>query len=330
MTHMASLAARLLGRDLTILGLRDWRQRNPFEKLAAGIPRRRGSETCLLICPTPGALWALTGVDGWRRNFGTVAAWVIDSFWIDRIPWLVRRSGPIDTFFVTNMEEIEPWEAATRRPCHWLPWGTDALGLGSAASDRPVDVLRVGRQPPAWDDDGETGEACRSAGITFEGRPPAGGDPAQNMRMLTGRLAQAKFTLAFSNRVNPRAYTHPTREYVTARWVDGLASGATIAGVHPDTETVRNLLWPEGLLDLDPSDRGGGVARIAEAVRRWNPGVARWNNLLALERLDWRWRFERIATTLGGSYPALDSELGRLREAIAERRANLVRAGSTC
>ena len=56
-------------------------------------------------------------------------------------------------------------------------------------------------------------------------------------------LGQAKFALAFSNAVSGADYTHPTREYVTARWTDPVnrkkmsAVGASGAGA-PDRAAV--------------------------------------------------------------------------------------------
>jgi hypothetical protein len=325
-SHMARLAGRLLGVEPLVLGPGQGRP-GIARKLASAIPRRRGEESCLLICPNPSALWSLLSVEGWRSRFDGVFAWVIDSFWVEWLPWMVRNGGPIDAFFVTNKEELDVWEARTKRPCHWLPWGTDALDLGAPGADRPVDLLRVGRQPAAWNGDDETREACRRAGLAFEGRPPGSDDASDNERMLMRRFATTKFTLSFSNSVNPTNYTHPTREYVTARWVDALASGACVAGVHPRTETVRDLLWPEGLLEIDAVDRDAGIAMLVEAARRWEPRTAQRNHLLALERLDWRWRFEKLASAMGGSFPVLEAELARLRRTIQERGGPAVSPG---
>jgi hypothetical protein len=292
-------------------------------KALSSIPRRRGGETCLLVCPTPPALWMLLQVEGWRHRFDRIVAWVIDSYWLEWMPWLVRRRGPIDAFFVTNREEVELWARKTRRPCHWLPWGTDALGLGSRGRDRPIDLIRVGRQPPQWDRDTATAEACSQLGLTFEGRPPGLEDPTDNMRMLMGRFGRAKFSLCFSNRVNPTNYTHPSREYVTARWLDALAAGSTPTGVHPRSETARALLRPGGVLELGSTERDLGLGAVAEAARTWDPEVAERNNQWALQHLDWRLRFEAIARVLGTQFPALDRELAQLRGAVDGRRQGL-------
>ena len=286
-------------------------------KLALLAPRRRGQESCLLVCPHPQALWMVLAVEGWRRRFDRIAAWVIDSFWAEEIPWAIRRSEVIDEYFVTNLEEVELWARLTRKPCRWLPWGTDALGLGQGGPARPVDLLRLGRQPDAWERDEETAGACDRHGLTFAGRPPGQEDQGDNERMLMRRLAGTKYVLCFTNRVNQAGYTHPTREYITGRWVDALGGGACVAGVHPRTETVRRLLWPEGLLELGTTDRERGLAAIASAARGWAPEQAALNHRRALERLDWRHRFADLAAALGGPGPRLTAELARLRQAVA-------------
>jgi hypothetical protein len=62
--------------------------------------------------------------------------------------------------------------------------------------------------------------------------------------MLDLALARAKFVLAFSNRVHQAGYTHPEREYLTARWVDSLAHGAVIAGIAPQSRPPMFCFGP--------------------------------------------------------------------------------------
>jgi hypothetical protein len=129
-------------------------------------------------------------------------------------------------------------------------------------------------------------------------------------------LGQVKLTLAFSNRVSPSGATHPHREYITGRWTDALSGGAVVAGIPPKSESVRQLLWPEALLDLGTVEQGEGLESIAHAVRHWVPETARRNYLRSLERLDWRWRFKKIAEVLDLPPSRLDEELMGLREIL--------------
>jgi hypothetical protein len=53
-------------------------------------------ETCLLVCNGPRDLLAILNIENWRKRFRHMAAWVIDSFWLDHIPRAIRlHSGPV-------------------------------------------------------------------------------------------------------------------------------------------------------------------------------------------------------------------------------------------
>ncbi len=311
---MVHLAAELLEAELVEV---DGDKRvGPVARLAPLAPRRRGAEACLVVAAEPRNLWAIVRAEHWWRGYGYVAAWVIDAFWDDRIPFPARKKGHFDHIFVTEQEVVGPWQATTGTPTSWLAFGADVLDMGSGATDRPVDLQRFGRMPGPWDDDEAAGAACAAVGLHFEGRPPFLRDARANQQEVMARFARAKFTLSFTNRVSPAPYTHPTREYLTGRWTDALASGATVAGIPPDCASARELLWPGATLDLGTVDRAQGTNRVRQAVAEWRPERARLNYLRALERLDWRWRFRQLAATIGAPAPRLDAELGRLADAI--------------
>jgi hypothetical protein len=314
--YMARLAAHLFDAELVVVP----KQRPTLlSKLGGLLPRTRTGDACVLICPAPSDLVSILLADGWRRSYGRLIAWVFDSFWVDRIPRLVRFTRHFDHVFVTEQEDIAEWRRVLRVPVDCLPWGTDALNLGSANPDRPLDLVRVGRQPSEWEDDAVNARACASRGLHFEGRPPAMDDAGDNERLLTRKFSETKFTLSFSNAVNPTIYTHPKREYMTGRWTDALAAGATVAGIPPRGETVRSVLWDEALLELDTVEREAGLDAIARAVREWTPLRAAINQQRALERLDWRWRLKDLAAALGMTFPKLQAELAQVEGRMASR-----------
>src|SRR5262249_21309912 len=150
-----------------------------------------------------------------------------------------------------------------------------------------------------WENDESTARKCDTMQLRFKGRPPYFIDENENERMLMNMLGQTKFTLSFSNLVSPSTQTHPNREYLTARWTDALSAGATVAGIPPKSDSVKALLWEGALLDLGTVDRVEGIAIVASAVRNWTPHRAKQNHLRSLELLDWRWRYERLASALG-------------------------------
>lgn len=307
--HMARLAAELLEGQLIVL---EPRALAKLEKLESLLPRRRSGLPCLLICASPGDLSSIFLIEKWRKRYGRLVAWVFDSFWLNLIPRFATLSGAFDHVFVTELEDIDAWRKRLAVPIEWLPWGSDVLRLGSANPCRPLDLLRIGRQPREWDDDDSTSAACEARGLSFEGRPPTCADATQNERSLMAIESTTKFILAFSNRVNPDINTHPRREYITGRWTDALAAGAIVAGVPPHSRSVQSLLWEEAQVDLGTVNRAKGVDVIARAVSEWSPERARLNYVRALARLDWRWRFKRLAAALDVRAPALENELKNL------------------
>jgi hypothetical protein len=138
-----------------------------------------------------------------------------------------------NAMFVTEREDLNTWHRMMYAPADWLPWGSDVLNLGSPYLVRKIDLLRFGRQPRNWDDDLINAQLCQSSGLEFHGRPQSLGDATDNQRGLMELLSKQKFGSALSNRVSPGTQTRPTREYITGRWTDPLASGATVAGVPP-------------------------------------------------------------------------------------------------
>ncbi len=314
-THMVRLLAELLEAELVVVPLR--RPGNAWRRLASRGPRRRGRGTCLVVAAEPRHLNTALDRSYWLRGYEQVAGWVIDSFWVDRIPFGVRRRDHFDQLFVTDKEVVADWAAASGGPVTWLPWGSDVLGHGSGTGERPVDLQRVGRQPQNWEDDERTRRACEAAGIRFEGRPPIEAEATANVASLMGALSRSKFALAFSNAVSPAPYTHPTREYLTGRWTDSVASGAVVAGIAPRSAATEELLWPGATLELETTDLEEGIEQVADAVRAWSPQVAEDNHRQALRRLDWRWRFEALAAALGVESDRLASDIETMEARLA-------------
>ena len=314
--HMVRLAAELMEGQLLLLPRRE---SAAIEKVA-GILRRRsrsGTDQCLLVCPSPSALRSFLQMDGWRVRFETVVAWVFDSFWCESIPRSAVLRRHFDRIFVTEIEDLQRWRSVTGVEVDWLPWGSDVLRLGSDGSTRDIDLLRLGRQPPAWDDDEATRRACQERGVVFHGRPEARDDASENEALVMRTCARAKFTLSFSNSVSPGVQTHPTRQYITARWVDALGAGATVAGVPPATPVVDSLFWPGALLELPGVGLEPGLSTLENAIRSWSPMQAIVNHRFALQRLDWRWRFKTLAAALGRSPEALSREIDHLGRRVA-------------
>ena len=241
--HMARLAAALLNGKLVAVPSG---HPTTIDKLSGiFLPRKRSRSSCLLICPSPADLSTILLVPNWRQTFSRVVVWVFDSFWTNWIPPWARATRIFDHVFVTEREDLNTWRRKIHAPVDWLPWGSDVLNLGSSNRLRQIDLLRFGRQPKEWDDDLANGRVCQASGIKFHGRPQSFSDATDNERGLMGMLSKTKFTWPSLNRACPNPQTHPKREYITGRWTDSLAAGATVAGISPRSESVQSLLWPE-------------------------------------------------------------------------------------
>lgn len=247
-----------------------------------------------------------------RAGYRMVAVWIVDSFW-DENPLRRADFAGIDLICITRADEIEYYRRHLGDRVLALNWGADVLGRGSAGGARPVDLLRVGRQPPAWDDDQQTARLAAGLGLNFAGRPPLYVDPAENQHRLMAAYAGAKYIVAHSNLAAPDYYTHKTKEYVTGRWTDALANGATVAGVQPKADdSFRRLFWPGATLDFDRIDLRHNLEAVAEAVAGWTPAQARHNHLMALERLDWRHGLKQISDRISVRSEALEADLAEI------------------
>jgi hypothetical protein len=296
----------------------------PREHYALHWPRMRRGDEILVIAAHPGHLQEITKNAGWwLRGHRTVAAWVIDSFWSLRIPGIALDAGHFDHFFITDAELVDHYRDRTGAPTTFLPVGTDALRRGNDGPVRPVDLQRIGREPEEWSDDALVAADALLLGVTYGGSPAFHEDAAASQLSVHEAMSQAKFTLAFSNRVNPMGYTHPDREYITSRWFDALANGASVAGEVPRCHAAKDLLWPEATLDLGTTNRDEGLRAVKTAVDAWSPAAARLNHLRSLERLDWRWRIDELASTLGWRTASLERELTVLRERIGDLTAGV-------
>lgn len=310
-TYMAHLCAELFEAELIVL--RHESKPSTIDKILALFPRVRGQETCLAIAGDPLQLRWLLQLRQWRRHFKHIGAWIIDSPRADAIPRVVRYGKIFDQFFVTTDEDVQIWRNITGRPTTCVPWGSDVLRLGSSNSIRYYDLMRVGRQPPEWDDDQKTSQTAEHYNLRFHGRPAILANPMANQRTLMQLYANTKFVLAFSNTVDRTTYTHPNRSYITARWTDALAAGATVVGILPDCQTARRLLWAGATIDLGSTDRQENFGKLSRAAAVWTPHRAAQNHLLAAKHLDWRWRFNVIASALQQTPMRLASELDQLR-----------------
>lgn len=312
---LVRLSTRLLGANLIVI--RDPGEASLPKRLSAYIPRtRRRGRTLIVIAANPAILAHASRLAHWIPGYEKTAAWIIDSFWTERIARFARTAKHFDAFFITDPYLSGVWESLTNVGTTVLPWGADTLDTPDRGGHRTTDFLRLGRQPPAWDNDEETQRAAESIGLKFSGRPAFSSNPHQNKKNIFDALLDAKFVLAFNNITNPTCYTHPSRDYVTARWTDALAAGATVIGTAPSTASI--LFWPGATKDIAHDSLNDGIQTVASLVEKWTPRDAVHNQRMARETLDWRYRLATMCRALELPIPLqLTHELSSLANKVA-------------
>ena len=207
-----------------------------------GPRRRRGRDMCLVVAPAPAHLDTLMHGDYWRRGYRHVAGGLGDRQLLDR-PDPVRRPAPRP--LRPNLSSPTRRSSENGRPRPDFPsvgfpggptscgsaerGGATARSTSSASAASP----RAGRTT--------TRPAAR---LRLRACGSGGGHRCTTMRRRTrGRswapCRRPSSSSAFSNAVSPAPYTHPSREYLTGRWTDSLASGATTAGITPRWRSDR-------------------------------------------------------------------------------------------
>lgn len=320
--HMVDLACRLLNAQLCDLSTASLSRLTRMRTTLLA-PPQGGVGGDIFILRNPAEMIKVLGHPAFQDKRAFRAIWIIDSFWTHNLVKPVRRLlSYFDVVGYTRQGDAEIYRHLCGDRAVFLGWGTDALDLGQDGGERRWDILRVGRQPPAWDDDTRSEEVFSTHGLRFHGRPPYNADPAsQHRNLMQNWYAHTKLLIAHSNLAAPAPYTHPTKEYITARWTDALACGAVVAGVQP-AQDLTLIDWPGAILHFDNTDLEHSLGPILEALQAWTPQVSANNRLEALRRLDWRWRISKLADHLGCSTENLKREIQRLDAEIARQEHN--------
>lgn len=315
-TNMAGLAGTVFGTEPQFIY--PVRAYGRLRKATSLIPQRRsGDRALLLIASHPGDLLMLARLGMVLGQYSRVGAWIFDSFWADRIPLFARRKPRIDHVWVTDREFVDQYRDAMGVPVSWLPWGTDALASWKGRHDatRSVDVLRLGRQPHAWDDDHANERVLRQRSLTYAGRFPDITDGDTNQQHVRTLLNDSKVVLASGNRASPGPYTHPSAEYISGRFTDALAAGTVIAGQRPRC-AAADLFPEEAWVNMSVGSREDALDVLQESVQRYSPARAVRLRKHALAEFDWRHRLRDIATVFDVASPVLDSELAAVKATV--------------
>lgn len=284
-------------------------------KIIGAFPRlKKGKKKVLVIAYDPGQLYAISQVGIFSRLYSEIYGWVIDSFWAERIP-RIASTGIYNHIFVTDPGDIDEWQKAGVASVSALTWGADIWSNIDQRLDihKTNDLLRVGRQPRDWEDDAATGDQAKELGLSFQGRPPFGNSPVESTQHLERALKDSKVVLAFTNKISPTRYTHPTKEYLTGRWIDALGWGCMVAGQIPQTKVSEKYLWPQATLEVPYDNMGEGLHKIAEKLKTIDNHYAQQQIINTLENFDWRFRFNDLLEKINRPSRMLSNDIERIK-----------------
>ncbi len=283
--------------------------------LRARLGGGRGAGPLLVIAASPDDLVAMSRRLGTRRG-GRLVGWLIAPG--AGLPGLVPTRGRarFDAVFVSDPSLVDAVGDRLGAPAQWLPWGVEVLNLPALRDRRPVDLLRLGWAPDAWNDDVRTREEAARRGLTFAPAPATGTNLFDTQQRLIDALGRAKFVLVGGgDAARSGTEAHPGGPDV--RWAQALAAGASPVGKPPADASVVAPACEGAFLEPWVDDLAVGLDGVTDAARLWSGGRARRNRLHSLQRLDWRHRFAVLAQALGVPAPLLAWELDALARAEA-------------
>jgi hypothetical protein len=259
-------------------------------------PRHR-YDLCLLVAMASDALSSLRYVRGLRRVASRVAVYLFDS-WASELPRLRKHRGIwslVDDLFVSFPHALDPY--SENLPCrvHYLPQAINPRWFHPYRTERPIDVLSVGRR--AQDIHMGLLEISRKRDLFYYYQThaaPLAIDFRENQELL-GRLSQsARVHVNWSvDRTSPDRVRESSA--ITARWFESAASGAAVIGSAPQGEEFARLFPYErfvrhvrgtnpaaieavldaALADTNVEDR----VALAEHVRQVHTWDVRWRQI---------------------------------------------------
>jgi hypothetical protein len=297
----------------------------------------RAESNILIVMALCGAeLEMVMSIPQWRQQFDCVVGYVFDAWHPEYYPQAVRQ---LDHLFVPMPEIIPELQQAFGIPVSLLPFGTDALGQGSADAHRPIDLLSYGRIPPLhhqvfmqrFNTPGSQRLYYRLTPRPAQRFPqfaPAMQRSREDTAYLYHVLRKTKLVLAYDTLYpGMRQFPH---SFLTLRWFQGGATGCTIIGHRPTTPLADDLLdWPDSTIEF-PEDMEDCVEMIENLLADRNRlhQISQRNYLQNLRRHDWRLRLQELLQRLGlESPPQLRQQLEQIHTRVEQLQTHVAPLG---
>jgi hypothetical protein len=259
------------------------------------------------------SLRLLNAIPDWRRNFDLVVGFVLDAF----EPFPMEVASNLDHLFMIIPDLVDGLKRHLNIPVTFLPLACNVLELGSARTQRSIDVLAYGRQWEAYAEELDRhflSPVNPHLYLTTFSHPRAL-DTQHQRKQFWSVLSRTRISLAFvPDSSQTRFQGLPV---ITARWYEGLAAGCVMVGRRPNNPMFEKLFnWTDAAIELPnvPTEAPEMIEALLAQPERLERAHLR-NHLMMLRRLDARLTFETLCKAMGLELPAgATRELERLHE----------------
>ncbi|SHE53126.1 Glycosyl transferases group 1 [Microbulbifer donghaiensis] len=282
------------------------RFRNPYRVADVSSTTAPGNQL-LVICSTPHFLLTLASLGRDIHRFSRIAVYFVDSFDAVTLDGFGPRILKFVDLVFTGIEEIAEdlrnhhgFEQA-----HFLPFGIDALSHARIPNKNQVDVFGYGRINREYHRALQSAFGAPSSPYTYVHSTfeTATINSMREHRQLQWKLMSASsINLCFEPSDTPRFLN---RSPVLYRWFEAWAAGNLVVGTRPKCTSAPSLMgWEDSMVDVptDPADGPDAIVQLLRDRERLQ-AIQRRNQIHALHRHDWRYRFARILNTMGAPLP---------------------------
>jgi hypothetical protein len=244
-------------------------------------------------------------IKGWRDRC-RISVCVLDELRtqpVKRSPRSVEVLSRFDRIFSSIEDSVDTIQQVTRRPCHFIPGGVDALKFCPYPRNPPrsIDVYSMGRRPAA------VHQALMARGVSDDAfyfydttSDFAVIEPWEHRLLLANLIKRTRYFIAFPPKFD-RPAEAPGERDLGLRFFEGAAGGAVMLGLPPNGTAFSECFdWRDAVIRTTADGRGiaalmaeldGQPERLAH-IRRDNVSHS-------LCRHDWIHRWRRMLETIG-------------------------------
>ncbi|MBR0836974.1 glycosyltransferase family 1 protein [Bradyrhizobium manausense] len=282
-------------------------------------------ELLIVVARSPADLQIVHSISNVRKSFRNIAAFVIDSYFIDAFN---HDTKLFDHVFTTTEEGADAVRQRFGVASSVLRQGFDCLNWACVDEVRSIDLVGFGRQPPGYHHAFQDAFHRVGSPVLYLHSPigTISGDAVRKERpMLIKLLQRSKVSLAFHLGVQPQNSRPISADFVTSRWFESLAAGCIVAGKKPPGSMAKEMFpWPDATIELpdDPVEAAEVIVAVTSNSNSLN-GQRMRNVVEMCSRHDWRYRIREIYEHFNVPLPPpLISELEQLNTCIKRLRAS--------